>query len=83
MSQIKLTTPEGYFENSFERTMRAASEIDRRRKVMAGGFAAIALLLGISYSAVQSRQSALEKEYYAMEMELSQLDVFMEINQTL
>lgn len=40
MSQIKLTTPEGYFEKSMQTTMDAVAKVRRRRMAVLSGVAA-------------------------------------------
>lgn len=40
MSQIKLTTPEGYFEKSMQTTMAAVDKVRRKRMAVLSGVAA-------------------------------------------
>lgn len=81
MKEIRLTTPEGYFEKSLEKTLASADRISRRRKKALYSFAAIVLLLGSCLSIYLIRSDATEKEYLAQQIEMAQLDIFLEVNQ--
>ncbi len=81
MSDIKLTTPEGYFEKSLDRTLAAAAGIGRRRKFALYSCAALVLMLGAYFSIHTVTNIRLEKEYLAWQAEMSGLDIFLEINQ--
>lgn len=80
MSDIRLTTPEGYFEQSYERTVNAVSAIRRRRRAVLGCCAAVLLVSGLVYTGIAVRNAASEQDYYALEAEMAQLDIFLEIN---
>ena len=80
MSDIRLTTPEGYFEESYERTVNAVSVIKRRRKTVLGCCAVALLVSGLVCTGVAVKNAVSEQDYYAMEAEMAQLDIFMEIN---
>jgi len=81
MSDIRLTTPEGYFEKSFEKTMAAAGRIDKRRKTVVCFCSAIVLGLGTYFSIQGVKLSHAEKEYLAWQAEIAKLDIFLEVNQ--
>lgn len=89
MSQIKLTTPEGYFEKSMQTTMAAVGKVRRKRMAMLSGAvvgsvaAALALFVMPDRDMTDSvnAEAPAEHEYYAMEAEMARLDIFLEINQ--
>ncbi len=80
MSDIRLTTPEGYFEKSMARTMASVERIRTRRKAMAACFVAVLIATGAFFSGIAVRNSIVERDYYAMEAEQAQLDIFLEVN---
>lgn len=80
MSEIKLTTPEGFFEKSFERTMAETGRIRRRRRVALGCFLAAVLVTG-AYLSFRTTQSVQERrDYLAFQEEMDKLDIFLEVN---
>ncbi len=81
MSDIRLTTPEGYFEKSLARTLARAAGIGRRRKLALYLCAAVVLLLGAYCSIHAIYNIRYEKEYLALQAEMARLDIFLEINQ--
>lgn len=80
MNNIELQTPEGYFEDSFSRTMSGVSAVRKRRAAVLGSVAALILAAGITYTTIRIHNAGLEKAYYAQQEELAGLDVFLEIN---
>ena len=80
MDNIELKTPQGYFEDSFERTMSGISRIRKRRMAALGAAAALILVLGIVYPAVRTGNADPETEYLALQTELADYDIFLEIN---
>ncbi len=80
MDNIELKTPEGYFEESFARTMVRVSSIRKRRKTALGVVAAIFVVLGITYSSIKVKNAIEEKEYIALQTEMADYDIFLEIN---
>ena len=80
MSGIKLTTPEGYFHKSLDRTLATAAGIGRRRKLALYTCAALVLILGSLYSIFTVNNIKTEKEYLAWQAEMAGLDIFLEIN---
>lgn len=81
MKEIRLTAPEGYFEESLERTLASAERIRRRRKMALCSFVAVVLLLGSCLSIHKILSAAAEKEYIAQQAEIARLDIFLEVNQ--
>lgn len=81
MSDIRLKTPEGYFEKSLEKTLTSAARIRRRRKVVLYSCAAIVLMVGTYFSIHSVSVSEDEKEYLAQQAEMARLDIFLEVNQ--
>lgn len=79
MKEIRLDTPQGYFEESFERTMNSVAGIRRRRRAALCICAAIVLALCADIT-LRIGDSRDRKDYYAMETEMAQLDIFLEIN---
>lgn len=80
MNNIEMKTPEGYFEDSFARTMSGVSAIRRRRKTVLGVAASIFLLAGAAFMASQVSYVQEEKAFLAQQSELADLDIFLEIN---
>lgn len=80
MNNIELQTPEGYFEDSFSRTMSGVSAVRKRRAAVLGSVAALILVAVITYTTIRIHNAGLEKAYYAQQEELAGLDVFLEIN---
>lgn len=78
---MKLTTPEGYFDMSLEKTMASANRIDRRRKMFVFGFGAVAMALCAYFSIQSAKVAHDEKEYLAQQEEMARLDIFFEVNQ--
>lgn len=80
MSEIKLTTPEGFFEKSFERTLAETGRIRHRRRVVLGCFLAAVLVTGayLSFRTAHSLQE--QKNYLALQEEMAKLDIFLEVN---
>lgn len=81
MSDIRLSTPENYFEKSLERTLANTTRIKNRRKVLACACVATVLLLGAAFSIQTISSARSEKEYLAFQAEMDRLDIFLEINQ--
>ena len=75
-----MKTPEGYFEDSFARTMSGVSAIRRRRKTVLGVAASIVLLAGSAFMASRVSYVQEEKAFLAQQSELADLDIFLEIN---
>lgn len=75
-----MTVPEGYFEKSYDRTMRMARDKRLRRRSIAVSCLALALavtgLLTWNHFALQSAY----RDYIAQQKEVVELDIFMEIN---
>lgn len=80
MNNIEMKTPEGYFEDSFARTMSGVSAIRRRRKTVLGVAAAIVLVAGAAFTASRVSYVQEEKAFLAQQSELADLDIFLEIN---
>ncbi|MBQ0080874.1 MAG: hypothetical protein KBS95_04935 [Alistipes sp.] len=80
MSNIRLTTPEGYFERSMERTFATAERIKRRRRGIFYCCLVIVVMMGTFYSIHSASVLEAEKEYLAMQAEIARLDIFMEVN---
>jgi hypothetical protein len=80
MNNIEMKTPEGYFEDSFARTMSGVSAIRRRRKTVLGVAAAIVLVAGAAFMARRVSYVQEEKAFLAQQSELADLDIFLEIN---
>lgn len=80
MSKIRLKAPEGYFEDSYRRTMENVSRIRNRRKAVASGCVAALLSVGIMLSIRSVNADRYEKEYLAQQAEMARLDIFLEIN---
>lgn len=81
MSDIRLTTPEGYFERSLEKTMASAGRIGRRRKAVVCLCLALALSAGTYFTVQSAKVARAEKEYLAWQAEMARLDIFLEVNQ--
>lgn len=81
MSDIKLTTPEGYFDRSLERTMAGVSGIGKRRKSLTFGIILIVLVAGGVLSVRMTERAREREEYLALQSEMSRIDIFYEINQ--
>lgn len=80
MSNIRLTTPEGYFERSLQRTFVSAERIRKRRKNIMCFCAAIVLMTGTFYSIHTANVLKAEREYFAQQAEMARLDIFLEVN---
>ena len=80
MDNIELKTPEGYFEDSFARTMSAVSRIRKKRMVALGAAVALIIVFGITYSSIKLANSREDREYLALQAELADYDIFLEIN---
>ena len=81
MKEIRLTTPEGYFEKSLEATLASTGRIKRRRKTVLYSLAAFVLLLASCFSVYKIKTISEEKEYLAQQAEMARLDIFLEVNQ--
>lgn len=81
MSSFRLTTPEGYFEKSLEKTMASADRIHRRRRALLYSCTAIVLLAGVFLSIYTHNVIEAEKEYLAQQAEIARIDIFLEVNQ--
>lgn len=79
MSDIKLTTPEGYFEESLQRTMASVSREKSKRRTLLCSCAAVLLLLVTAYYTVNASRE--EREYLAYQDEAARLDIFLEVNE--
>ena len=75
---IRLSTPEGYFEESLNRTLASAAIIRKRRRTALCCCVAFVLLAGGALYALQSHYT---KEYIAYQAEMAQIDIFLEVNQ--
>lgn len=80
MDNIELKTPEGYFEDSFARTMVGVSWIRKRRMAAFGAVAVLFVIFGITYSSIRGKNALEEKEYIALQTEMADYDIFLEIN---
>ena len=81
MEPIELKTPEGYFDDSFARTMSGVARIRKRRRAALGAVAAAAVVVfGVVYTSIRAERAAEEKEYLALQAELADYDIFIEIN---
>lgn len=80
MSEVRLTTPEGYFETSMEKTMASARKIRRRRKAVLYSCAALVLTIGAYLSIQTATVREVEREYLTQQAEIARLDVFFEVN---
>lgn len=80
MDNIKLKTPEGYFEESFTRTMAGVATIRKKRRAVLGVSAAVAVILVAAFSFTQINNAHIEKEYMAFQAEMADYDIFLEIN---
>ena len=80
MDSIELKTPDGYFEDSFARTMEGVSRIRKRRKAVLGAAAAVIVVLGITVYSIRAKNALEEKEYIALQTEMADYDIFLEIN---
>lgn len=80
MDNIELKTPEGYFEESFARTMTGVAKIRKKRRTVMGIAAAMAVVLGVTFSSIRTDQAQKEEEFMAFQAELADFDIFLEIN---
>ena len=80
MDNIELKTPEGYFEDSFARTMAGVSRIRKRRRAAIAAVAVLLVIFGITYSSIRGKKALEEKEYIALQTEMADYDIFLEIN---
>ena len=80
MDNVELKTPDGYFEESFARTMAGVAAIRKKRRTALGIAAAFVVVLGVVFSAVRINQVKAEKEYVAFQTELADFDIFLSIN---
>ena len=81
MSNIEMKTPEGYFEDSFARTMSGVSAIRKRRRTVLGIAAAVVFVAGAVFTASRVVPYVQEeKAFLAQQTELADLDIFLEIN---
>ena len=80
MEPIELKTPEGYFDDSFARTMSGVARIRKRRRAALGAVVAVVAVFGIVFTSIRAERAAEEKEYLALQAELADYDIFIEIN---
>lgn len=80
MNNIELKTPEGYFEESFARTMSGVAAIRKRRRAVLGMAAAAIVVLAVVFSSIRINQVKTEKEYVAFQTEMADFDIFLAIN---
>ena len=80
MNNIELKTSEGYFEESFARTMAGVAKIRKKRRAVLGVSAAVAVILVAAFSFTQINKARVEKEYMAFQAEMADYDIFLEIN---
>ena len=80
MKGIELRTPEGYFEESLQKTMTGVSRIAKRRKAALFACAAILLFIGAAYVSERLSDFRQEKAFLAQQAEIDRLDIFLEIN---
>ena len=80
MDNIELKTPEGYFEESFARTMAGVAKTRKKRRTVMGIAAAVAVVLGVTFSSIRTDQAQKEEEFMAFQAELADFDIFLEIN---
>lgn len=80
MSYVRLKTPEGYFEESLEKTVASVEGIRKRRRAIVFACIAVVLTVGTCFSISAVRSNEGRKEYLAQQEELSRLDIFLEIN---
>lgn len=78
MSEIRLDIPEGFFEDSFSRTMASVSRVRSRRIGIASAAAALLVIAG---SCLWYSSSMAEKRFHAEQAQMVELDIFLEINQ--
>ena len=77
MNNRPLTVPEGYFEQSYETTMRRARTIRSRRQAVLALCLGAVVTVGAGLAWQKLSFSAAERDYLAQQEELSRLDVFM------
>jgi len=80
MDKIELKTPEGYFEESFTRTMAGVATIRKKRQAVLGFAAIVVVVLGVTFSSIQINKAQKEKAFMAFQAELANYDIFLEIN---
>ncbi|MBR0240571.1 MAG: hypothetical protein IJQ52_05550 [Bacteroidales bacterium] len=80
MDDIELKTPEGYFEESFARTMTGVAEIRIKRRSALRIAAIVLVVLGITFSSIRINKAREEKEFLAFQTEMADIDIFLEIN---
>ena len=76
MNEVKLSVPEGYFEESLSKTLDRSRKIRTRRRAALYVAASLALIVGIWQFMPSNRVSMVSHE----EAELYELDVFLMIN---
>jgi len=76
MNEVKLSVPEGYFEESLSKTLDRSRKIRTRRRAALCVAASLALIVGIWQFMPSNRISMVSPE----DAELYELDVFLMIN---
>lgn len=80
MKEDIVTVPEGYFEQSYRTSMERAARIRSARRSVLYSCLAVILLAGTALSVHFIGIAEARKEYMALQQEIMELDVFMEIN---
>lgn len=80
ITENNLTVPEGYFEESYGKTMRMAARSRRRFKTVVALLSAFVLLAGSAATWTRTRMNREYEAYMAQQKALAELDVFLEIN---
>lgn len=81
MNYVRLKTPEGYFEKSFEKTLTSVEGIRKRRRTVLYTCIAAVLAVGTYIPISAFRSNEARNEYLAQQKELERLDIFLEINE--
>jgi len=85
MKEVRLDVPEGYFEESFEKTLARSRGIRTRRRAVLGSAAALVLAVGI-WQFLPERPERIEPDDETLRLmmaevsEMNELDVFLMIN---
>lgn len=80
MTDNGLRVPEGYFEESYAKTMQMVRKKRQRRKTVLASLAVILLIGGGLLSWSRASYRSAYEDYLAQQLEIVNLDVFMEIN---
>ena len=80
MDNIEMKVPQGYFEESFARTMAGVAAIRKKRRAVLGLAAAVVIVAGVTFSTIWIDKTQKEKEYIAFQAEMAEFDIFLEIN---